>query len=680
MEDVRSREESGASGRMFPRGAVVGGKYEILRVIGRGGMSVVYQVNDLHLSRNWALKAVRRDGVENEVLIRRGLATEIGVLKRLSHPGLPRIVDVIEEADMICVVMDYLEGRTLREVVDLYGPRPQEEVAAWGIQLCGVLGYLHTRKPPIIYRDMKPGNVMLKPEGDLVLFDFGIAREMRAGGTADTVCLGTIGYAAPEQFGDRGQSDPRTDIYGLGATLYHLITGKNPGDPPYHMVPIRQVDPALSPGLEAILLKCTRRDPAERYQNCAELLYDLENYGKLEEGFRRRLKRRVAAFSACLALSAVCFLTAGFGFRGMKAARAGDYNTRLARAGQLATASVREGIIDEAVLREYAEAIAIDPTREEAYLRVLDYTARVGETEAGLDLVCPFLDSGEGGIDKNDTLLLRVASLCFRGGSGGDTYPGDYPEAAACFGRVNGKRHPEAAWFEAIALALGSFSAEIDWDSVGAALASLAEYTEGQPISPDRVRNEELAASVYLAGRREFMARGIDPCAEAIRLLARAESDVEALLADLEAGAAGLDASELRRLQRQILLDMAGARASASTIGSSAGDYDKAIDCYSRLLPLADSEKESRWLHFRIADLSCRGENETRARAACEDLTARCGDSADAWLLYANWLYGRGEVAEAAEMYGKAAACEDVAGAADFERLGMKLRNAGVLE
>lgn len=667
-------------GQTLPRGTVVGGKYEILRVIGRGGMSVVYQVNDRRLNRNWALKAVRRDGFHDHAMIRRGLITEIGVLKRLSHPGLPRIVDVIEEGDLICVVMDYLEGRTLREVVDLYGPRPQEEVAAWGIQLCGVLSYLHSRKPPIIYRDMKPGNIMLKPEGGLVLFDFGIAREMQPGSTADTICMGTIGYAAPEQFGERGQTDPRTDIYGLGATLYHLVTGRNPGEPPYHMVPIREIDPALSSGLEAVLLKCTRSDPDERYQNCAELLYDLENYGKLEAGARKVMKRKVAAFSVCLAMSLACFLTAGAGWRGMKAARDSDYNTRLAQAGRMATASVREGNLDEEVLAEYAAVIAIDPSRAEAYLRVLDYTVRVGEMGAGLDLVCPFLDSGEGGIEKNDALLLRVASLCLRGGSGGDDYPGDYPEAAACFARVDRRRHPEAVWFGAVAEALGSFSSEIDWENVGGALAALSEYAAGQPLSLDRVLNEELAASVYIAGRRELMARGEEPYAAALDLLGRAEEGALALLADAEAGAAGLDVDELAQLYRQILRDMAGAYASAHTVGSAAGDFDKAIDCYGRLLPLADSEKEVRWLHFRIADLACRGENEAHARAACEELIGRYGDSADAYVTYAGWLFGRGETEEAARMYTKAVACEDAGESAQLAWLGVKLRNAGVVE
>ena len=107
----------------------------------------------------------------------------------------------------------------------------------WAKQLCDVLGYLHSQNPPIIYRDMKPANIMLKPDGNVVLIDFGTAREYKENNIEDTTCLGTMGYAAPEQFGGMGQTDARTDIYCLGATMYHLVTGMNPCEPPYEIRP-----------------------------------------------------------------------------------------------------------------------------------------------------------------------------------------------------------------------------------------------------------------------------------------------------------------------------------------------------------------------------------------------------------------------------------------------------------
>ena len=137
---------------------------------------------------------------------------------------------------------------------------------------------------------MKPANIMLKPDGNVTLIDFGTAREFKEKNLADTTCLGTVGYAAPEQFGGMGQTDARTDIYCLGATLYHLVTGCNPSEPPYEMEPIRQKNPALSSGLERIILKCTQKDPNNRYQSAAELCMLLSIMKKLTMYIRKNRK------------------------------------------------------------------------------------------------------------------------------------------------------------------------------------------------------------------------------------------------------------------------------------------------------------------------------------------------------------------------------------------------------
>ena len=163
------------------------------------------------------------------------MIVETDLLKKLRHPSLPSIIDVIDDKDSFLIVMDYIEGNPLSNALEEYGAQPQDMVIAWAKQLCDVLGYLHAQSPPIIYRDMKPSNVMLKPDGNITLIDFGTAREFKEKNLADTVCHGTIGYAAPEQFGGMGQTDARTDIYCLGATLYHLVTGQNPSEPPYEI-------------------------------------------------------------------------------------------------------------------------------------------------------------------------------------------------------------------------------------------------------------------------------------------------------------------------------------------------------------------------------------------------------------------------------------------------------------
>lgn len=290
---------------MLQIGELVDGKYKILNKVGQGGMSVVYLAMNEKANKQWAVKEVRKDGVKDFEIVKQGLVAEIDILKRLNHPNLPSIIDVIDTEDSFIIIMDYIQGNSLNKALDEYGAQPQENVISWAKQLCDVLGYLHSRTPAIIYRDMKPANVMLKPDGNVTLIDFGTAREYKEKNLADTTCLGTVGYAAPEQFGGMGQTDARTDIYCLGATLYHLVTGKNPCEPPYELLPIRQINPGLSSGLERIIQKCTQRDPNDRYQSAAELMYALEHYDEIDDTYRKKQKGKLAAFLIPLALSVV---------------------------------------------------------------------------------------------------------------------------------------------------------------------------------------------------------------------------------------------------------------------------------------------------------------------------------------------------------------------------------------
>ena len=193
---------------MLKIGSVINGSYKILNVIGRGGMSVVYLAMNERANKFWAVKEIVKGDWGRLALDRK----EIEMLKRLKHPGIPSIVDVIEERSRLLIVMDYVEGLSLDTLLLQQGAQPQEKVLDWAKQLCRALLYLHSRKPPVIYRDLKPSNVMERPDGTVVLIDFGAAREYRAGSLKDTVSLGTWGYAAPEQYEETDQSDARTDI------------------------------------------------------------------------------------------------------------------------------------------------------------------------------------------------------------------------------------------------------------------------------------------------------------------------------------------------------------------------------------------------------------------------------------------------------------------------------------
>lgn len=343
---------------MLEIGSIVDGKYKILQKIGQGGMSVVYLAINEKANMTWAIKEVRKDGTKDFEVVKQGLIVETDMLKKLKHPNLPRIVDVIDDEGSFLIVMDYIEGNPLSLLVEEEGAQPQELVVKWGIQLCDVLGYLHSQSPPIIYRDMKPANVMLKSNNRVTLIDFGTAREFKGRNVADTVCLGTIGYAAPEQFGGH-ETDPRTDIYCLGATLYHLVTGKNPSEPPYEIEKIRDINPSLSSGLEEIILKCTQKNPNERYQNCDELRYDLQHYKDREKEYRKKEKRKLAGFITVLALSFISLATGITGNWLKKNEEQKNYDKLIEQAKI-------EDEIDEKI-EIYKQALDIQPDGEEAF-------------------------------------------------------------------------------------------------------------------------------------------------------------------------------------------------------------------------------------------------------------------------------------------------------------------------
>lgn len=346
-------------------GTLIEGKYEILKMIGKGGMSEVYLAMDKNLNKQWAVKEIQKKAWDknNQVVVQSALA-EANMMKRLDHPCLPRIVDIIDKDDVIYVIMDYIEGEPLSKILEKEGAQEQETVIEWAEDLCGVLDYLHTQDPPIIYRDMKPANIMLQPNGNIKLIDFGIAREYKEQNLEDTVSLGTKGYAAPEQFGGKGQTDQRTDIYCLGVTLYHLVTGKNPCEPPYEIYPIRYWDPKLSAGLESIILKCTQLNPEDRYQSCAELLYAIYHYEEADDTYRNKQKRKVNIFAGVAVAAVLCFAVGIAGQLLKGNAQNNDFENSMIQA---AAASDTEEKIDY-----YLKAIDIKPTETEAYLQLVE--------------------------------------------------------------------------------------------------------------------------------------------------------------------------------------------------------------------------------------------------------------------------------------------------------------------
>lgn len=382
-------------------GTVIDGKYQILKEIGRGGMSVVYLAMDTHLNKQWAVKEIRKKGSgKNDEIVVNSLLAEANMMKRLDHPALPRIVDIIDNGVTIYVVMDYIEGESLDKILNEFGAQPEEKVIDWAMQIADALSYLHSQKPSIIYRDMKPANVMLKPEGNIKIIDFGIAREYKEQNLADTTVLGTKGYAPPEQYS--GQTDPRSDIFALGMTMHHLLTGIDPrnGEP---YAPVRQWNPELSEGIEIIIDRCVQPASENRYQNCVDLIYDLEHPELITKDFKKKQKRKLWSFAVCACLSLV-MLISGLVCSGVSTQI--NNNTYESLITVMASTALNEKI------ESYKQAIAIYPYDTRAYMKILEAYENEGKFgKAENDQFLALYNANKDGFDDTS---VEVAELNYK--------------------------------------------------------------------------------------------------------------------------------------------------------------------------------------------------------------------------------------------------------------------------
>lgn len=280
------RVTSGGASKRAPRilqsGTVLEGRYEIQRVAGRGGMSTVYAARDLRFGQVERLCAVKEMG-DNEpdpgtrALSLVNFERESALLATIAHPAVPKIYDYFADGGMIYLVLEFIDGDDLeRALAKRKAPFPEDVVVDWMIQICDVLEMLHAYQPaPIIFRDLKPSNIMLRSSSRIALIDFGIARTFQ--GAQRGTMIGTEGYAPPEQY--RGLADARGDIYALGATLHHLITNSDPRHQTpftFHERPIQQLNPAVSPALSRIVEKMVAYHPDQRYQTVTEVRRELE--------------------------------------------------------------------------------------------------------------------------------------------------------------------------------------------------------------------------------------------------------------------------------------------------------------------------------------------------------------------------------------------------------------------
>ena len=255
-------------------GDVLFDDYKIIEKIKIGGMGAVYKSTSLKTGEFYALKELisfSLDEAENKEAISR-FEREARILSNLSHPSLPGVIDYFSKNDRYYLIMDFVEGKDLSNILKERGAPglPEEEVIEWMIQICDVLIYLHTRDPVVIYRDIKPSNIMVREKDNkITLIDFGIARTLQKGTDVSRTktTIGTIGYMSPEQY--RGRPDPRSDIYSLGVTMYHLLTGSRPI--PFNVIALLEEDTYLSEKIKSIAINCVKINSKERFQSAMDL-------------------------------------------------------------------------------------------------------------------------------------------------------------------------------------------------------------------------------------------------------------------------------------------------------------------------------------------------------------------------------------------------------------------------
>lgn len=377
---------------MIQEGTVLNGTYVIQKPLGSGGGGSIYLAYHSRLQKHVAIKKIHEVGMVPEDILRR----EADILKNLRHSYLPQVFDFLVMPSGVYTVMDYIPGWSLKELLDSGHKFSEKEIVKYGTQLCEALTYLHNQNPAIIHGDIKPANIMITPEGNIVLIDFNISAFTRSDGKAYTFGY-SAGYAAPEQsreyqrlYGNpntvtessaeasRGiPIDYRTDIYSVGATLYHMLTGTK-----ITKAPDGEVVTSAGNGLVFILNKALSENPSKRYANAGQMLAAFRSIYKLDKRYKKMEARRTVLQIAFVLLAAVGVITLYFGYR--------KSQTDLVAKYEKCIEDMVEARADgdfEAFEDYYKDAIEIDSERADAYVERADMLFELQDYEKNIEFI-----------------------------------------------------------------------------------------------------------------------------------------------------------------------------------------------------------------------------------------------------------------------------------------------------
>ena len=442
---------------------VLGGKYCLEKVIGKGGSGCVYLAIDYALGKKWAVKEISK----SDALI----LNEIEMMRRLEHPMLPRIVDRIETTEKVYLVMDYLKGVNLQSILQQGRQFSVLQVLRIGLQLCEVLGYLHGQNPSVIYCDMKPNNILLTSGGSIKLIDFGGACVAREDEARVALAL-TKGFAAPEQY--EGRATLSSDIYGLGATLEAICPSKVPRH------------------LKQILAKSQKSEPQKRYKSIKSMAQALRVAQLQKSGITQ-------AWKGCLLLLLIALLWGGVG-KVLNEARSNAY-------------------VEAITAARYEAAIEIFPDESKPYLEILKQYKNRGETATGILKVERLLNIYAKDELEKQRIYFAIGKLYFCGNIFDEAFGIDYEAADKFFALVETKVYPHIEWYQSMASNLSDFGTEIDWQQRRDDLRKMEETCTTIADDEEKVATLYATAMVYLTNRYYLTSDQCDPIKESTRLL-----------------------------------------------------------------------------------------------------------------------------------------------------------------
>ena len=438
---------------------IIGGKYLIQGRLGRGGMSEVFLAVDTRLYMKWAIKRIDCDDIKRNYLYD-SIIAEANVLRRIRHEYLVRIADIFKEDNYIYLVMEYVDGICLGDMIKKNPAYVQRHWLDWSIEIAQALSILHSMKPPIIYRDLKPDNIIVRPCDTICLLDFGTAKQLSSKDPSDSFALGTRSFAAPEQF--HAISDERSDIYSLGRTMQAMIGSLQ------------------NRRAEAIVEKCTQKDPARRFSSAS----------KVENALKRYKHTPIYAVAA-LILFIVITLALGLFWQGSYLSyrlkwQADEYEKTIE--------SGNEALFhkDYKLAEKYfTNAITLlDSKREEGYLSLVRLYRKIGRTSEGLERIDGYIESDYGCVKDSSKIMYECALAAFYDES-------DYIRAQGYFVKVDTMQIPEAVYLSEISSYLSSFhtNPNILKDS----LRRFREYASSCKDSARRIADDICIARIELA-------------------------------------------------------------------------------------------------------------------------------------------------------------------------------------